>query len=184
LRRGVLSQFFVDRAECIDYDCYNTDYKMRCYMPPKDTRRLAGGSKNSTYNFNRLITRENIPLDLFIKIPEKSRNRFLNTESREIFIPFDNDREFSFQNRLQFSLTDTGKKNNIIVIPKSILLFPGILSISHFTKIDITNFLINYKNMYEDYNIKKKERIRRYFRYYIKHITIIIKRLASFIEPD
>jgi hypothetical protein len=38
--------------------------------------------------------------------------------------------------------------------------------------------------MYENYNIKKKERIRRYFRYCTKHITIIIKGLVSFIEPD
>jgi hypothetical protein len=38
--------------------------------------------------------------------------------------------------------------------------------------------------MCEDYNIKKKEYIRRYSRYYAEHIIIIIKGLASFIEPD
>jgi hypothetical protein len=38
--------------------------------------------------------------------------------------------------------------------------------------------------MCENYNIKKKKRIRRYPRYCAKHITIIIKKLASFIEPD
>jgi hypothetical protein len=38
--------------------------------------------------------------------------------------------------------------------------------------------------MYKDYNIKKRKRIRRYPRYYAKHIIIIIKGLASFIEPD
>jgi hypothetical protein len=68
--------------------------------------------------------------------------------------------------------------------PKSILPFPGILSIFHFIKTGITNFLTNYKDMYEDYNIKKRKYIRRYPRYYIKYITIIIKRLASFLEPN
>jgi hypothetical protein len=38
--------------------------------------------------------------------------------------------------------------------------------------------------MCEDYNIKKKKRIRRYSRYCTKYITITIKKLASFIEPD
>jgi hypothetical protein len=38
--------------------------------------------------------------------------------------------------------------------------------------------------MCENYNIKKKERIRRYSRYYTKYITIIIKGLASFLEPN
>jgi hypothetical protein len=38
--------------------------------------------------------------------------------------------------------------------------------------------------MCENYNIKKKERVRRYSRYYIKYIAIIIKGLASFIESD
>jgi hypothetical protein len=38
--------------------------------------------------------------------------------------------------------------------------------------------------MYKDYNIKKKERVRRYSRYCAKYIIIIIKGLASFIEPD
>jgi hypothetical protein len=60
-------------------------------MPLKSIRRLAGNSKNSIYNLNRLITRENILLSLFIEIPEKSKSRFLNTESREILILFNND---------------------------------------------------------------------------------------------
>jgi hypothetical protein len=38
--------------------------------------------------------------------------------------------------------------------------------------------------MCEDYNIEKKKRIRRYPRYCAKYIIIIIKGLASFIEPD
>jgi hypothetical protein len=71
-----------------------------------------------------------------------------------------------------------------MAVPKPILLFPGILSIPYFIKTGITNFLINYKNMYEDYNIKKRKRVRRYSRYCAKYITITIKRLASFIEPD
>jgi hypothetical protein len=71
-----------------------------------------------------------------------------------------------------------------MAVPKSILFFPNIFRTPYFTKTDITNFLINYGNMYEDYNIKKRERIRRYLRYYIKYIAIIIKRLVSFIEPD
>jgi hypothetical protein len=32
LRRGVLSQFFINRAKCIDCDYYNINYKMRYYM--------------------------------------------------------------------------------------------------------------------------------------------------------
>jgi hypothetical protein len=32
--------------------------------------------------------------------------------------------------------------------------------------------------------LKKKKRIRRYFRYCIEHIIIIIKKLTAFIEPD
>jgi hypothetical protein len=91
LRRGVLSQFFINRAECIDCDCYDINYKVRYYMPFKGTRRLAGSSKNSTYNPNRPIIRENILLGLFTEIPEKFRNRFLNIEPREILIPSDND---------------------------------------------------------------------------------------------
>jgi hypothetical protein len=71
-----------------------------------------------------------------------------------------------------------------MAVSKPILFFPGIFSISHFTETDITNFFINYKNMCENYNIKKKERIRRYPRYCTEHIIIIIKGLASFIEPD
>jgi hypothetical protein len=96
LRRGVLSQFFVNRTECIDCDCCDTDYKVRYYMPLKGTRRLAGGSKNSIYNPNRPITRENILLDLPTGIPEKSKNRSSNTEPRETPIPSDSDRESSF----------------------------------------------------------------------------------------
>jgi hypothetical protein len=38
--------------------------------------------------------------------------------------------------------------------------------------------------MYEDYNIKKKKRVRRCSRYCIKYIIIIVRGLASFIEPD
>jgi hypothetical protein len=184
LRRGISSQFFINRIECIDCDYYDTNYKVRCYISFKDTRRLADSSKNSTYNPNRLITRENTLLDLPIRTPEKSKSRSSNTESREIPIPSDSDRKSSFQDRSQSSLTDTGKNGSIMAVPKSILPFPGTLSTSHFTKIDITNFLINYENMCEDYNIKKKKRIRRYSRYCTKHITIIIKGLASFIEPD
>jgi hypothetical protein len=71
-----------------------------------------------------------------------------------------------------------------MAVPKFILSFPGILNTPYFIRTDITNFLINYGNMYEDYNIKKKKRIYRYPRYYAKHIIIIIKGLASFIEPD
>jgi hypothetical protein len=71
-----------------------------------------------------------------------------------------------------------------MAVPKSILSFSNIFDIPYFTKIDITNFLINYGDMCENYNIKKKERVRRYFRYYTKHIIIIIKGLAFFIEPD
>jgi hypothetical protein len=71
-----------------------------------------------------------------------------------------------------------------MAVPKPILPFPNIFNIPYFTKTDITNFLINYENMCEDYNIKKRERIRYYSRYCAKHITIIIKGLTSFIEPD
>jgi hypothetical protein len=71
-----------------------------------------------------------------------------------------------------------------MAVPKSILSFPGTFNIPYFTKINITNFLINYKNMCKNYNIKKKKRIRRYPRYYIKYIAIIVKGLAFFIEPD
>jgi hypothetical protein len=96
LRRGVLSQFFVNRAKCINCDYYNINYKMRYYMPFKGTRKLAGNSKNSIYNPNRPITRENTLLVLPTKTLEKFRNRFSNTKSREIFISFDSDRESSF----------------------------------------------------------------------------------------
>jgi hypothetical protein len=70
-----------------------------------------------------------------------------------------------------------------MAVPKPILSFPNIFSILYFTGTGITNFLINYRDMCENYNIKKK-RIRRYSRYYAKYIIIIIKGLASFIEPD
>jgi hypothetical protein len=91
LRYGVSSQFFINRAEYINYDYYNTNYKVRYYISFKNIRRLADSSKNSISISNRLITRENISLGLPIKIPEKSRNRFLNTESREIPIFSDSD---------------------------------------------------------------------------------------------
>jgi hypothetical protein len=91
LRRDILSQFFVNRVKYIDCDCYDTNYKVRYYMPFKGTRRLADNSKNSISISNRPITRENILLGFFTEIFEKSKNRFSNTESREIFIPFDSD---------------------------------------------------------------------------------------------
>jgi hypothetical protein len=184
LRRGVLFQFFINRAECIDCDYYDIDYKIRCYIPFKGTRRLAGSSKNSIYNFNRLITRENILLDLFTEISEKSKNRFLNMKSREIPIPSDSDREFFFKNRLQSSLIDTGKENSIMAVLKFILSFSGIFGISHFIEIGITNFFINYRDMCKNYNIKEKKRIRRCSRYCAEHIVIIIRGLVFFIEPD
>jgi hypothetical protein len=68
--------------------------------------------------------------------------------------------------------------------PKPILPLPGIFSISHFIKTGVINFLINYKDICEDYNIKKKKRVRHCFRYYAKHIIIIIKGLISFLEPN
>jgi hypothetical protein len=71
-----------------------------------------------------------------------------------------------------------------MIVPKFILFFPGTFNISHFTRTGITNFFINYKDMCEDYNIKKKKRIRRCFRYYIKHIIVTVKGFISFIEPD
>jgi hypothetical protein len=60
-------------------------------MPFKSTRRLVDSSKNSTYNPNKFITRENTLLGLLTETPEKSKNRFLNTKSREILIFSDND---------------------------------------------------------------------------------------------
>jgi hypothetical protein len=184
LRRGVLSQFFINRIECIDCDYCDINYKVRCYMSFKGTRRLASNFKNSTYNFNRPITRENISLDFFTETPEKSKSRSLNTESREILIFSDSDRKFFFQDRLQSSLIDIDKDGNIIAVPKSILSFPGILNTPHFTEIGITNFFINYGDIYKDYNIKKKERIRRYSRYYVEHIAITVREFTFFIEPD
>jgi hypothetical protein len=71
-----------------------------------------------------------------------------------------------------------------MAISKFILFFPGIFGISYFTETGITNFFINYKDMCENYNIEKRERIRRYFRYYAEYIIIIIRGLAFFIEPD
>ena len=65
-------------------------------MPPKNTRRLVGNFKNSTYNLNKSITRENISLGLSTRIPEKSKSRSLNTEPREILISFDSDRKSFF----------------------------------------------------------------------------------------
>jgi hypothetical protein len=69
-----------------------------------------------------------------------------------------------------------------MTVPKSILSFPGIFDISHFTKTGVINFFINYRDMYEDYNIKEKKRVRRCSRYYVKYIVIIVRGLASFIE--
>ena len=127
-------------------------------MSPKGTRRLAGDFKNSISisTSNRFINRENIPLGLPAGILDQSKSRFLNTESREILISSDSDRKSFSQDKLQFNFTDTGKNGNIIAVPKFILSFPGIFSISHFIKTDITNFLINYGDMYKNYNIKKK----------------------------
>jgi hypothetical protein len=71
-----------------------------------------------------------------------------------------------------------------MAVPKSILSFSGIFNISHFIETGIINFLINYKDMCEDYNIEKRKRIRRYFRYCAEYITIIIRELASFIESN
>jgi hypothetical protein len=71
-----------------------------------------------------------------------------------------------------------------MAVPKPILSFSGIFSTPHFTRTDITNFLINYKDMCEDYNIKKRKRVRRCPQYYAEYIVIIIRGLASFIEPD
>jgi hypothetical protein len=156
LRGDVLSQFFINRAKCINCDYYDIDYKVRCYIPFKGTRRLVGNFKNSISISNRPTNRENIPLGLLIKIPEKSKSRFLNTESREIFIFFKNDRKSSSQNRLQFSLTDINKDGNIIIVPKSILSLSGTFSTPHFIGTNITNFLINYKNICKDYNIEKE----------------------------
>jgi hypothetical protein len=184
LRNNISSQFFVNRAKYINYDCYDTDYKVRYYMSFKNTRRLAGNFKNSIFISNRLINRENILLGFPAEIPEQSKSRFLHTESREIFILFDNDRESFFQDKLQFSLINTGNNGNIMAVPKSILSFSSIFNISYFIETDITNFLINYENMCKNYNIKKKKRVRRYSRYCIKHIIITVKRLASFLEPN
>jgi hypothetical protein len=71
-----------------------------------------------------------------------------------------------------------------MAVSKFILFFPGTFGTSHFIKTGITNFFINYKDMCKNYNIKKKERVRRYSRYYVKYIIIIMKKLAFFIEPD
>jgi hypothetical protein len=71
-----------------------------------------------------------------------------------------------------------------MAVLKSILSFSGIFGIPYFIRINVINFLINYGNMCENYNIKKKERVRRCSRYYIEHIVIAVRGLASFIEPD
>jgi hypothetical protein len=71
-----------------------------------------------------------------------------------------------------------------MAVPKPILSFSSTLNTPHFIKTGITNFLINYRNMYKDYNIEEKERVRRYPRYCAKYITITVKGFASFIEPD
>jgi hypothetical protein len=71
-----------------------------------------------------------------------------------------------------------------MAVSKPILSFPNILSIPHFTETGVINFFINYRDMCKNYNIKKRERVRHYFRYYVKHIAIIVRGLAFFIEPD
>jgi hypothetical protein len=38
--------------------------------------------------------------------------------------------------------------------------------------------------MCEDYNIKEKERVRLYSRYYVEYIIIIVRGLVSFLEPN
>jgi hypothetical protein len=71
-----------------------------------------------------------------------------------------------------------------MAVPKSILFFPGIFNISHFIETGIISFLINYKDMCKNYNIEKRERVRRYSLYCVEHIIIAIREFASFIEPD
>jgi hypothetical protein len=71
-----------------------------------------------------------------------------------------------------------------MAVPKPILPLPNTFNISYFIEIGVTNFLINYENMCKDYNIEKRERIRRYSRYCTKHIIITVKGLIAFIEPD
>ena len=71
-----------------------------------------------------------------------------------------------------------------MAVPKSILSLPGILNTPYFIKTGVTNFLINYEDMCKDYNIEERERVRRYPRYCVKHITVVIRELASFLEPD
>jgi hypothetical protein len=71
-----------------------------------------------------------------------------------------------------------------MAVPKPILSFSDTFSIPHFIKIGITNFLINYGDIYKDYNIEKRERIRRYPRYYAEYIVIIVKGFISFLEPN
>jgi hypothetical protein len=178
------SQFFVNRAKCIDYNYCNTDYIVRYYISLKGTRRLADNFKNSIFTLNRLINREKILLGLFAEIPEQSRSRFSHTEFREILISFDSDWESFSQDKSQFSPTDIGNNGSIIAVPKPILSLSSIFGIPHFIKIDVINFLINYGDMCEDYNIKEKKRVRRCSRYYIKYITVIIRELASFLEPN
>jgi hypothetical protein len=43
-----------------------------------------------------------------------------------------------------------------MAVPKFILIFPDIFNTSHFTKTGIINFLTNYRDICENYNIKKK----------------------------
>jgi hypothetical protein len=184
LRYNNSSQFFVNRAKYIDCDYCDINYIVRCYILLKGTRKLANNFKNSISTPNRFINREKTLLGLFVKTPEQSKSRSLYTKSRETFIFFDNDRESSSQDRSQSSPTDIGNNGSIMAAPKSILFFSGTLSISYFIGTDVINFFINYEDMYEDYNIKKKKRIYRCPRYCAEYITIIIKGLASFLEPD
>jgi hypothetical protein len=69
-----------------------------------------------------------------------------------------------------------------MIVSKFILSFSGILGIPHFTGTGVTNFLINYGDMCEDYNIEKRKRVRRCSRYCVEHIAIAVRGLASFIE--
>jgi hypothetical protein len=154
-------------------------------MPPKGTRRLAGGSKNSTSTPNRLTNRENTSLNLPAETPEQSRSRSSHTEPRETPIPSDTDRESSSsQDRSQSNPTDTGNSGNIMAAPKPILPLPGTLGTPHFTGTGVTSFLTNYGDMCEDYNVEERERVRRCPRYCAEHIAVAVRGLAAFIEPN
>jgi hypothetical protein len=74
LRDNISSQFFINRAKCIDCNYYNINYKVRCYMLSKSIRRLADNFKNSISTPNRPINWENILLSLPAEILEQSKN--------------------------------------------------------------------------------------------------------------